>query len=308
MKSSGRRNAVGKAYVKYFAALLLFGSNGIVASGISLSSYEIVFLRTLIGAALLVGLLLASRQKITAFQHRRDLICLAASGIALGASWIFLFEAYREVGVGVASLAYYCGPIIVTVLSPWLFREKMTLAKAAGFSVVLCGVFLVDAQALGAGASAWGLFCGGMSAVMYALMVIFSKKVEHVQGLENSALQLLFGFFAVAAFMGFKQGFAIQVAPGDWAPILVLGLVNTGFGCYLYFSALKSLPAQSVSICGYLEPLSAVVLSSLLLGEAMAPAQLLGVAFILGGAAFGELGGKLRLPRPAVRSRQRVNL
>jgi len=43
-----------RAYSKYIAALLLFGSNGIVASHISLSSYEIVFTRTLIGSLFLI--------------------------------------------------------------------------------------------------------------------------------------------------------------------------------------------------------------------------------------------------------------
>ena len=54
-----------KAYFKYIFALLLFGSNGIVASNIHLSSYEIVFLRTLIGSLLMIGIFAAARQKIT---------------------------------------------------------------------------------------------------------------------------------------------------------------------------------------------------------------------------------------------------
>lgn len=45
-----------RAYLKYISALMLFGSNGVVASHISLSSYEIVFLRTLIGSAFLAAL------------------------------------------------------------------------------------------------------------------------------------------------------------------------------------------------------------------------------------------------------------
>ena len=47
-----------KAYLKYFTALLLFGSNGIVASYILLNSYEIVFLRTLIGSLFLIAVFL----------------------------------------------------------------------------------------------------------------------------------------------------------------------------------------------------------------------------------------------------------
>lgn len=64
-----------KAYFKYIFALLLFGSNGIVASNIHLSSYEIVFLRTLIGSLLMIGIFAAARQKIT-FTKEKKIFCL----------------------------------------------------------------------------------------------------------------------------------------------------------------------------------------------------------------------------------------
>ena len=80
----------------------------------------------------------------------------------------------------------------------------------------------------------------------------------------------------------------MEIAAGDWFPILLLGLVNTGVGCYCYFSSIGDLPAQSVAICGYLEPLSAVLLSVLILHETMAPLQILGAVLIIGGAVFGE--------------------
>lgn len=288
--------AVARGYGKYVGALLLFGSNGIVASGIALPSSEIVLLRTLLGSLLLVALLVGVRRTFTFHRHPRDFACLAVSGVALGASWLFLFEAYRHVGVGTASLVYYCGPIIVAALSPWLFREKLTAAKLTGFALVLGGVLLVNGRALGEGASGWGLFCGSMSAVMYAVMVIFTKKARHIEGLESSALQLVFSFVAAALFTLATGGVSLHVAPTDWAPLLVLGLVNTGFGCFLYFSAMGGLPAQTVSVCGYLEPLAAVVLAALLLGEAFTPLQAAGVALVIGGAVFAECGTKLTLP------------
>lgn len=66
----------------------------------------------------------------------------------------------------------------------------------------------------------------------------------------------------------------------------MLGLINTGVGCYCYFSLIGSLPAQSVAICGYLEPLFAVLLSVLILHETMRPLQILGAVLIIGGTAF----------------------
>lgn len=279
---------MGRAYAKYLFALLLFGSNGIVASYIALSSYEIVFLRTLIGSLMLLGIFLLTRQKISVLQNRRHLINLTVSGAAMGASWMFLYEAYRQIGVGSASLAYYCGPVIVMALSPLLFHEKLSWPKTIGFLAVLCGITLVNLQAVQEGSTGWGLFCGGMSAVLYAVMVIFNKRARSLTGLENSTLQLTVSFLTVAVFLWFKQGFLIQISGGDLLPILILGLVNTGLGCYFYFSSIGRLPVQTVAICGYLEPLSAVIFSVLFLKEYLQPIQILGAALIIGGALFGE--------------------
>jgi drug/metabolite transporter (DMT)-like permease len=278
-----------RAYFKYILALLLFGSNGIIASRISLSSYEIVLLRTLIGSLLLIAIFTLTRGKYTFWrQHKRQFIYLIISGIAMGTSWMFLYEAYRQIGVSIASLAYYCGPVIVMALSPLLFHEKLAWPKVFGFLTVLCGVFLVNSQAFQEGKTVWGLFCGGMSAVMYAFMVIFNKKAKDITGLENSMLQLSISFLAVAVFVGIKQGLLISVASENWTPILILGLLNTGIGCYFYFSSIGHLPVQTVAICGYLEPLSAVIFSLLFLRETMQFIQILGAVFILGGAVFGE--------------------
>ena len=58
------------SYLKYIFALLLFGSNGIVASLIHLSSYEIVLLRTLIGSLLLIAIFFMAREKLTFYKHK----------------------------------------------------------------------------------------------------------------------------------------------------------------------------------------------------------------------------------------------
>lgn len=277
-----------KSYIKYFTALLLFGSNGIVASLINLSSYEIVLLRTLIGSALLMAIFSLGRGKLTFYKNRRQFLFLCISGIAMGTSWMFLYEAYARIGVSISSLLYYCGPVIVMALSPILFKEKLTAVKVVGFAAVLCGVFLVNGNAFDGGGDTFGIFCGIMSAVMYSFMVIFNKKAKDITGLENSMLQLLISFLTVAVFVGIKQGFVMEIEPSSILPILILGLVNTGIGCYFYFSSIGDLPVQTVAICGYLEPLSAVLFSFLFLKEAMMQVQMIGAALIIGGAMFGE--------------------
>ena len=280
------------AYFKYIIALLLFGSNGIVASNIHLPSVEIVFWRTLIGSLLLVVIFLATRQKITFIKEKRDTLFIVLSGIAMGTSWMFLYEAYSQIGVSLASLSYYCGPVIVMALSPILFKEKLTKNKFMGFFSVLIGIFLVNGTVSGKELNIFGIFCGLMSAVMYSFMVILNKKATKVQGLENSTIQLIVSFLTVAVFVGFKTGYQITISGNDLLWVMVIGLLNTGVGCYFYFSSIGKLPVQTVAICGYLEPLSAVILATIILGETMYPLQILGAILIIGGAVFGECYNK----------------
>jgi drug/metabolite transporter (DMT)-like permease len=278
-----------KLVLRYMAALLLFGSNGIVASYISLPSYEIVFTRTLIGSLFLLLIFISSKQKVRFWRNKPHSLYLVISGAAMGASWMFLFEAYAQIGVSIATLAYYSGPVIVMILSPITFKEKMTAVKLLGFLAVVLGMFCVNGQSILQGAVSWGLVFGILSAFMYALMVIFNKKAASITGLENPVWQLITSFLTGAVFLGLKQGFSVHIALGNLTPILLLGIVNTGLGCYFYFSSIGGLPVQTVAILGYLEPLSALFFSAAFLGESLSFLQLVGAVLILGGAAFGEL-------------------
>ena len=175
--------------------------------------------------------------------------------------------------------------------------EKLTGGKIAGFVAVACGAFLIAAQGLGGNMPIAGIVCGIVSAFCYALMVIASKGAPHIEGLENSTLQVSAAFATALVLTLITQGAPSFLSAGvaasiDWRAVIMLGVVNTGIGCLLYFSAVAKLPVQTVAVVGYLEPLSAVVFSAVLLGEAITPIRLTGAALIIGGAIFCELAGK----------------
>ena len=114
-----------QAYIKYILGLLLFGSNGVISAMIALNSYEIVLTRTVLGSAFLILLLLISRQKLQIFRYKKEIPYMLLSGVALATNWIFLFEGYAQVGVSITILLCYCGPILVMLVSPFFFNEKI---------------------------------------------------------------------------------------------------------------------------------------------------------------------------------------
>lgn len=288
-----------KPYFKYILSLLLFGSNGVVASFITLKSAQIVLLRSLIGSGMLVALFLLLGQRFSFIKQKRDVAFLALSGLAMGADWLLLFESYKLIGVSLTILINYLGPAIVVALSPFIFREKLTWQKVLALVIAMSGVFLISGRAALQGLNLWGLFLALASAFAYALMILANKMTKTISGLENASLQLCFATITVILYTALTGGFSIKMASGDLVPMLWIALVNTGFSCYLYFSSIGKIPAQSVAITGYAEPLFAVMLSALVLREVLMPIQVLGAILILGGALFGEFA---RTKKPSRRT------
>ena len=279
---------MNSAFLKYLVALLLFGSNGFVASHILLASNEIVFFRTLIGSAFLLLLFVITKGRPQIPANRKHFLYLLLSGAAMGACWLVLFEAYVRVGVGISTLIYYCGPVIVMALSPFIFHEKLSAVKIIGMVIVLAGMLLINGSAAFRKRSHQrSVLCHFISRFLCRSGHL-QQKARSITGLENAMYQLGASFLTVFLFTLAKQGVHFGSIAENLLPILMIGIVNTGVGCYLYFSSIQKLSVGTVSICGYLEPLSAVIFSVILLGESLSLMQILGGILIIGGAVFAE--------------------
>ncbi len=280
------------SYIKYISGLLLFGFNGIVSSKIHLSSYEIVLFRTFMGSLFLALIFFITRKQKLDLKNtnKKELMYLILSGISMGGSWIFLYEAYVKIGVGLSSIAYYCGPVIVMLSSPFVFKEKIKLKQILCFATVFVGIILITiSSCTDANIDMYGFFCGIISAVLHALMVIFTVKAPSITGNKNSMIQLIVGFLTILLLISFNLPIQFPSDGVQWFWMIFLGIVNTGLGCYLYFSDISKLSVQSVSILGYLEPLSAVVFSVILLSEGFTFWEVLGAILVLAGSVISEI-------------------
>jgi drug/metabolite transporter (DMT)-like permease len=274
-------------YFKYFFALLLFGSNGIIADFIELRSCQIILLRTFLGSLLLTLIAVRLHTSILFPGHRRDTCFVFLSGVCMGISWLFQYEAYKRIGIGITSLLYCLGPILVVTLAQIAFHETMTLKKILCLSSVSLGAVLTGGVSLHQGSDSMGIFCALMCPLAYAGMICFNKKNSAITGLSNSVIQLIAGFITALVFNLVQWVF--EAAPGmflrksDLLPMLILGFLNTGIGCYLYFSGISEIPAQTVAVCDYIEPLTSFILAAAVLHEAITIPQIGGAILIAGG-------------------------
>ena len=282
-----RQNGAGVYYGIYILAMLIFGTNGYLVAHLSLQGSQIVLVRTLVGGLLLTAIVLLrggfDREAVRA--EWRDLLF---GGVALGLNWVALFTAYRMLNVSLATLIYYAGPMLVLLFSPLLFRESLTPQKIAAVVIVAAGLFCITGSITSAGMSLTGLLAAVLSALFYASLIIFNKRIVKTGGMQTAALELDVAFVVVLIYVLLTAGIPHPLK-ADIPYLLVLGLVNTGIAYMLYFTGLQKLPGQSVALISYVDPVSALVFSALLLHETMTPLQVLGAVLIIGGALLGEL-------------------
>ena len=282
-----RQNGAGVYYGIYILAMLIFGTNGYLVAHLSLQGSQIVLVRTLVGGLLLTAIVLLrggfDREAVRA--EWRDLLF---GGVALGLNWVALFTAYRLLNVSLATLIYYAGPMLVLLFSPLLFRESLTPQKIAAVVIVAAGLFCITGSITSAGMSLTGLLAAVLSALFYASLIIFNKRIVKTGGMQTAALELDVAFVVVLIYVLLTAGIPHPLK-ADIPYLLVLGLVNTGLAYMLYFTGLQKLPGQSVALISYVDPVSALVFSALLLHETMTPLQVLGAVLIIGGALLGEL-------------------
>ena len=292
MKSSGKSGSRGPGfyYGLYILSMLLFGTNGVIVSQISIQSSQIVLFRTLIGGLLLTALVFL-RGGFDMACIRSEFRFLSGGGIALGLNWVALFAAFRLLNISLATLIYYAGPMLVILLSPVLFQERLSRMKLASVFIVAVGLILISGSIAANRLNMTGLLVAAASAVFYASLIVFNKHIRLTGGLETAAVELDIAFLVVLVYSLLTSGIPHPQA-GDLPWLLLLGVVNTGLAYLLYFSGLQKLPAQSVALISYIDPVSTLAFSALLLHENLTAVQALGAVLIIGGAVLGELKAK----------------
>lgn len=281
--------------IYFIISMLIFGSIGLLIKGIPLSSSQIAMIRGIIGSSFLIIAAVVTKKKPSYKDIKKNLIFLLASGAALGFNWILLFEAYKHTSITNATLSYYFAPVIVVFLSPLVLKEKLTLRKTLCILCALIGMFFVawtEGEGGLAGNELIGIGFGLSAALLYALVVIFNKLIKNMGGLDTTIIQLTVASFILVPYVLLQGAVPFNLLDtGAIIKLLLVGLLNTGVAYLLYFSSVQKLEGQTVAILSYIDPVSAVVMSAIFIGEKISSLQLLGGALILGGA---YISGRIR--------------
>ena len=272
-------------------AMTVFGTLGPFVRNIPVSSGELALYRAVLAAVIIGLFLLVTGQRIPFRAIGKQVPLLLLSGGAMGINWILLFEAYKYTTVSTATLSYYFAPVIVTLVCPVLFREKLTGRQILCFVMSTVGLVLITGIGeLTGGRDLTGILFGLGAACFYATVILLNKFIKGVEGIHRTVLQFLAAIVVLVPYVLFTGGVTLGQMDGlGWLNLLIVGLIHTGVTYCLYFSSLKELPGQKAAILSYIDPLVAVVISVAVLGEAITPAQLLGGGLILGFTLWNEI-------------------
>lgn len=261
---------IKKSKLMLFSAMSIFGTIGIFVRYIPLPSQVIALTRALTGTVFLFAYLKYKHKKIDKLAVYRNIRFLIISGILLGLNWILLFESYRYTTVAVATLCYYMAPIIIIIISPVIFGEKLTIRKTICVAGALIGMVLVSGvlHCDSGDLSIKGIAFGLGAAAVYASIIIVNKKINNISSFDTTVIQL-----GIAALMLFPycmltvQTDKLSFEPFTVIMLIFIGIVHTGVAYMLYFGSMKHLQSQTIAIYSYIDPILAVLLSAFLLHE-----------------------------------------
>ncbi|MGY1664639.1 DMT family transporter [Geodermatophilus sp. SYSU D00696] len=308
--SSSRRGSSSsrRGFVFVVLAALCWGTAGlsgrVVADRTGLSALDIAWYRLAIGAvALLAAWAATTRRRGPAVPLSRPLAArLVLIGAGLAAYQLAYFSAVERAGVSIATLvALGLAPLLVAVGGVLLGAGRPSRSTLTALGVALVGLTLLVGVSAGADTGTTvllGALTATGSALGYAVVTLAGG------GVPAGVPVTLAGFGGGALLLTpvvLAEGLAVPSDGVALAVLLYLGLVPSALAYGLFFTGVRTVPGAVASIVTLLEPLTATVLATALLGERLEPAAVAGGVLLLAAVAglyLRELGRRAR-PVPA---------
>ncbi len=272
-------------------AMFIYGTSGIVRKLVPLSSCVTAVGRAIIAVVFLLVFLKITGRRIDFSAIRRNLLQLIIGGFLLGFNWVLLFEAYAYTTVAKATLCYYMAPVIVILLTPLIFHDRLTKRQICCIAVAALGMVLVSGVLQDSGASDWkGIALGLGAALFYAGIIISNKFMKDISPYDSTLGQFIVCIIFITTYTLLTEEVTLQMfTPQALLPLLWMGIINTGISYVLYYGSIAKLETQILALYSYIDPVVACILSALLLKEAMTLPGIIGAVLIIGSLIFSEL-------------------
>ena len=182
-------------------------------------------------------------------------------------------------------------PLFVVIASPIFLSARGGGVRIASVLSAFIGIVLLSEPWRAAGEDGIvGILLALGAALFYAAVTVTNKKMSDISAADRTVVQLVIAAAVVTPYTLLAE----EIAPASFdvrsvGLLLLLGILHTGVAYLCYFGSIKELPVVTVSLFGYLDPIVAVLLSAVVLGEKMTLLGAVGTVIVLLSALASEL-------------------
>ncbi len=254
----------------------------------------VLFLRFTIAAVVMNLIMVLGRTAYPRGLILLELILLGA--ICYVGESLAYFLALKMTSAGLVALLLYIYPALVTALSAIFLKEHLTRIKFVALFLALSGTALT--LRISGGGSLLGVLLGIAAAVDYAIYILLGSRIVRRSGPIGSTTVIITSTAGVYAGIVAIRGMTYPTTSTGWIAIIAIALISTVLAFVTFFAGLKRIGPTGASTLSTFEPIVAVVLAAIVLGETISPYQVFGGILILAAvvllATSDKWRGKLR--------------
>lgn len=263
-----------------FGLIPLF-SIPVIAAG--MGNVSILVYRFFFGSLAMLGMLLLKKTDLRV--SLSELCRIAILSLFYIGTALATLECYHYLSSGIATALVYTDPIWCAIIGLIFLGDRFSLKLTSNCLFATLGVMMMTGVFTEDGTfSALGLFWGLLSGLSYALYLIFVPRLrlKRIPSLKLTFYVFFIGMLILAAYAILKEGnIEIVTNPTCWTNLILLGLIPTALSNICVTMSLRLVDSTIVAILGAFEPLTAMVIGIVILGDSWSIMSLGGTFLIL---------------------------
>lgn len=285
-------NADAGTYLKLLGTAFFWGgtfvAGRVIAQG--MGPYSASFMRFALASLMLVAVVWRMEKRLPK-PRAADLLPLSLMGMTgVFAYNVCFFKGLQIINAGRASLIVANNPVLIALFSALLFKDRITFQRGAGIMLSVTGAMVVISKGDLAGALAGGIGAGelwilGCVASWASYSLIGKTAVAHMSPLVSVCYSSIAGTTALSG-MALWEGLPGRIGTFgliEWSGLIYLSLFGTVLALTWYIDGIKRIGPTKASIFINFVPISAVLLSFLILLEPVTPSLLAGLFLVSAG-------------------------
>lgn len=274
-----------KGYLLAALAAAAYGTNPAFAVPLyadGMNPNSVLLFRYILGMPLLALLIVRRGHSLRLGKGETGPVALL--GMLMALSSLGLFESYKYINAGIASTLLFVYPIMVAVMMIFFFREKFKITTAICLSLMGVGLVLLTRPEAGGVISPYGVLLVMLSSLTYALYIVIVNVNRHIRAIPTTKLLFyLLGWGSLLFVAMIPAGSPLTVPPGGsaWLNLIALAVIPTVISLACTTVAIQTIGSTPTAIFGALEPVTAVVLSVVFLGQSLTAREVGGGVLIV---------------------------